>query len=280
MKLNTSSLKRSLILGLGLLTVSIAVAMLLIGLLVRNRLIEDSADKTQELADMIQTNIRTLMLKRDPSAIQDIMDQVGRKQGDSIIRAFILNKASKIVYSSDRKRIGEVLNRFAEPSCDGCHKKIDSAPSNHTLIIDVDGVKAQRNVKVIFNEKACHGCHAPSDRINGKLIIDRSLQRTDSLIVSVELIIFGSGGICLMIVVPFLRRKIDHLIAELQQALATIKTLQEILPICSYCKKIRDEQGAWKHPETYISEHTDTQFSHGLCPDCAKKKYPQYFKES
>lgn len=59
--------------------------------------------------------------------------------------------------------------------------------------------------------------------------------------------------------------------SELQYALANIKTLEEILPICSYCKKIRDDRGYWSQVESYISNHTDTLFSHGICPECTEK---------
>ena len=71
----------------------------------------------------------------------------------------------------------------------------------------------------------------------------------------------------------------DKLITELQKALAEIKTLHGILPICASCKKIRDDKGAWTQMETYITEHTDAEFSHGICKDCAKKLYPEYYKE-
>lgn len=71
----------------------------------------------------------------------------------------------------------------------------------------------------------------------------------------------------------------NTLFADLQKALGEIKTLQKILPICSSCKKIRDDTGAWNQIEDYISEHTETEFTHGICKDCAKKLYPDYFKE-
>ncbi|MHB8846590.1 MAG: response regulator [Nitrospirota bacterium] len=71
----------------------------------------------------------------------------------------------------------------------------------------------------------------------------------------------------------------EKLIADLRKALAEIKTLQGILPICSVCKKIRDDKEVWTQLENYISEHTDAQFSHSFCPDCARKMYPQYFPE-
>ena len=237
------SLKTKMLVGLlGFLTVSIAAAMILIALLVRDSLIDDSADKAQELGDTVRANLRTLMLKRDPGAIQDTMDNLGKKK-DSIVRAFILDKTGRVVYSSDRTEIGRVLNRFTEHSCHGCHMNIGTAPSEHTLIIRNDGIKIQRNVMVIFNEKACHGCHEPVDRINGKLIIDRSLKRTERLISSIELIIFSSGGVCLVLAVPFLRRKIDAYVDEIlrkNREVELLVTIAKRLSSTIDLKELRD----------------------------------------
>ncbi len=69
----------------------------------------------------------------------------------------------------------------------------------------------------------------------------------------------------------------EKLITELQKLLSEIKTLHGILPICSSCKKIRDDEGSWHQLEAYISAHTDSEFSHGLCMECAKKLYPEYY---
>lgn len=66
-------------------------------------------------------------------------------------------------------------------------------------------------------------------------------------------------------------REREQLIAELTRAMADLKTLAGIIPICSSCKKIRDDQGYWNQLEAYISEHSDAQFSHGLCPECFKR---------
>ena len=63
----------------------------------------------------------------------------------------------------------------------------------------------------------------------------------------------------------------EKLISDLQEALATIKTLQGILPICASCKKVRDDKGYWKQIESYISEHSEAEFSHGYCPEGGKK---------
>jgi PAS domain S-box-containing protein len=61
---------------------------------------------------------------------------------------------------------------------------------------------------------------------------------------------------------------------KLQEALAKIKKLNGILPICSSCKKIRDDKGYWKQIESYIRDHSEAEFSHGICPECMKKLYP------
>ena len=62
--------------------------------------------------------------------------------------------------------------------------------------------------------------------------------------------------------------------AELEDALAHIKTLRGFLPICSMCKKILDDKGYWTQIEQYVRDHSDATFSHGICPDCLKEHYP------
>jgi PAS domain S-box-containing protein len=66
----------------------------------------------------------------------------------------------------------------------------------------------------------------------------------------------------------------ERLIAELQKMIAEVRTLSGLLPICSSCKKIRDDKGYWNQIETYIGEHSNAEFSHSLCPECVKKLYP------
>jgi response regulator RpfG family c-di-GMP phosphodiesterase len=68
-----------------------------------------------------------------------------------------------------------------------------------------------------------------------------------------------------------------HRNEELQKALAKIKTLSGLLPICASCKKIRDDQGYWTQLEYYISEHSEAEFTHGCCPECMKKLYPEMY---
>jgi PAS domain S-box-containing protein len=66
----------------------------------------------------------------------------------------------------------------------------------------------------------------------------------------------------------------ERLIADLKKTLAEVKKLSGLLPICMHCKKIRDDSGYWKQIEDYLSKHSDAQFSHGICRECAEKYYP------
>lgn len=70
--------------------------------------------------------------------------------------------------------------------------------------------------------------------------------------------------------------RLHRTIKTLETALKEIKTLKGLLPICSSCKKIRDDQGYWNQIETYIEEHSDAEFTHGICPDCVRKLYPDF----
>lgn len=70
----------------------------------------------------------------------------------------------------------------------------------------------------------------------------------------------------------------EKLITELQEAMASIKTLKGLIPICASCKKVRNDQGYWQQVEVYVRDHTEADFSHGLCPECAKKFYPEYYE--
>jgi len=71
----------------------------------------------------------------------------------------------------------------------------------------------------------------------------------------------------------------EKLIAQLENALLQVKRLSGLLPICASCKKIRDEQGDWEQIEDYIATHSEADFSHSICPQCARKLYPEIFQD-
>lgn len=68
-----------------------------------------------------------------------------------------------------------------------------------------------------------------------------------------------------------LRRALERRVEELEGALARVKRLEDLVPICSYCKKIRDDRDYWHQLEAYITDHTGARFSHGICPDCHER---------
>jgi len=78
-----------------------------------------------------------------------------------------------------------------------------------------------------------------------------------------------------------LQKTLTERVKELEEALANVKTLQGLLPICLYCKKIRDDRNYWQQLDRYVSEHSEARFSHGICPDCyesvVKPELNRYF---
>jgi PAS domain S-box-containing protein len=71
----------------------------------------------------------------------------------------------------------------------------------------------------------------------------------------------------------------EELIGRLQDSLAEIKTLRGILPLCSYCKKIRDDKGYWEQVDVYIHQHSEAGISHSICPDCMREHFPDIHEE-
>ncbi len=71
----------------------------------------------------------------------------------------------------------------------------------------------------------------------------------------------------------------ERTVVELQEAMAKVKVLKGLLPICASCKKIRNDEGYWQQIESYIRDHSEAEFSHGICPDCVKSLYPGLFSK-
>ena len=69
----------------------------------------------------------------------------------------------------------------------------------------------------------------------------------------------------------------EELIDTLQKALGEVKTLSGLLPICANCKKIRDDQGYWQDVAVYVRDHSEAEFTHGMCPECMEAYYPETF---
>jgi YesN/AraC family two-component response regulator len=147
----------------------------------------------------------------------------------------------------------------------------------------MDGLRMTREIKALRRSTQIIVTSAHSD--TGYLLecIDIGVDRYVMKPIS-KLKFFNALEVCADIIM--LERKVkqqneerERLIRELQDALATVKKLSGLIPICASCKKIRDDSGYWNQIELYIREHSEAEFTHGLCPDCAKQLYPGYYKE-
>ena len=211
-------LKRKMVLSiLAVLTVTIIVTMVLIAMTLRGTLVDDSKTKTKELAVTIDSTLHHLMILRAPEAIQSTLEKIVA-ENDAITQVFILNNQGNISYSSDKADVGTFVDRSEEGSCLVCHTLSGEAPETDAVVLDTDE-GTHRNISLIYNESDCYGCHDSTDVINGKLIIDRSLYSTYSLIATIELILIGSGILCLFLLVPLfsklISRGIDKYILEI-----------------------------------------------------------------
>lgn len=201
--------KKKIILSVvSLMTLSIVVTMIYITCTMRSRLIEERGVQAEELGTILHSSLNHLMEARDPGKMQNTLVAIG-KENPAIVKAFIIDTRGKVAYSSREKDIGAVIDRFSDISCKGCHSGPVAAPHDKTMTVTVDGKRVLRHVHIIENQPACHRCHPAGTRINGKLVIDSSLEPTDALVRAVILIILGSSLACLAILIPFLWRTLS-----------------------------------------------------------------------
>jgi hypothetical protein len=93
--------------------------------------------------------------------------------------------------------------------------------------------------------------------------------------VMVAIASFPAASYLMMQEILLAKRQLDEQVEKLQEALRHVQRLQGLLPICMYCHKIWTDEKSWQQIELYISEHSDATFTHGLCPECARKHYPE-----
>ncbi|MEE9567494.1 MAG: response regulator [Desulfobacteria bacterium] len=145
----------------------------------------------------------------------------------------------------------------------------------------VDYLLGERNGLELLNEAVKNGCKTPMILLTGKGAreVDMAAMKagaSDYL---------DKGEIGPSLLERSIRYAIERkrtleeqirLISQLQEALAHVKQLSGLLPMCASCKKIRDDKGYWNQLEAYISDHSEADFSHGICPECVRKLYPEY----
>ncbi len=150
-----------------------------------------------------------------------------------------------------------------------------------------------RYMAPLWTERSCLGCHAKQGYSEGELRggisvtipIDSILASQDShirfIVLTYTLLwVLGLSGI--IIVSRIIRNKAvqqEDIINQLQHALGEVKILKGFIPICASCKKIRNDAGYWQDVEVYMQKHSEAEFSHGICPECVSKLYPDQYQQ-
>ena len=200
----------------------------------------------------------------------------------------IFSNSGEIIFSSDPKEIGDLNNQRyfhdivakGKVITKGIQKKTKSLEGQ---VMSVDVVETY--VPLMSDGNFRGALEIYYDITARKQQLDKLLSRSSALVFFIALGLLLSIIIILFIENKniFKRKQVEkereNLIAELQDAVAKIKTLSGLLPICSNCKKIRDDKGYWKQIEFYIREHSEAEFTHSMCPECAKNFYPELFQE-
>jgi hypothetical protein len=164
----------------------------------------------------------------------------------------------------------------------------------------IEGKDYFRLMRPFKTEESCLKCHSAQGYRKGEIRGGISVSNSMAELYAIEwksmrrlgathllIWLIGLGGIELMAhrinrseaVRKQAEEEREKMIGDLKEALSKVKTLSGFIPICASCKKIRDDKGYWEQVEVYIRDRSEAEFSHGICPDCMKKLYPDYAEE-
>lgn len=204
--------------------------------IVNNARLNDSVGLVQELSSVIQSSLKHLMMTRSPSigqAIGQIAEHVAKNNKDTISSIIILNTKGEAVYSTDGRDVGRVVyDKEKAAFCIGCHSANDRHLQQYSMVVkDKNGLTVLRNVSVIPNEQQCYGCHGAA-RINGKLVVDQTLQRSKTGTLKIDALIVIVGLSCVLLLIPLLSAKInkyaDEIIAQKEEAALLYSLIEKI----------------------------------------------------
>jgi hypothetical protein len=160
-------------------------------------------------------------------------------------------------------------------------KKPIGSPVADFLILGDNNLKHSEELKLCCSRKSGIGgilyCHATDTRSGHLIFCERHILTESRTIEQIglinnELINLQREYVKKNLLLEKLRQELDERIAELEAALARVKQLEGIITICMYCKRIQDDQENWQKLEKYITEHSEAQFSHGICPTCFERE--------
>ena len=195
----------------------------------------------------------------------------------------------RILVVEDDPNVAQVLRvrleSYGFEVCDIVSSGLDAVRVAETLTLDViimdikikgriDGIETARRIRSRIEIPIIYlTAHSDEDLL-------KRAQKTEPFGYIIKP--YDGKQLCVTVEMSLSRHKLDlerkQLLSDLSATLAKIKQLSGMLPICSSCKKIRDDKGYWNQVEDYIKNHAEVEFTHGLCPDCAYKLYPEYYK--
>jgi len=173
----------------------------------------------------------------------------------------IIDTSFRIIYENQSHR--ELFGYNAGKYCYEAYQKRDQVCENCAVARSFDDGKVHKDVRSVVSEKGLKYVEVTSSNLvddNGRIIAGVEVVRDITERKRME-------------------AEKEKLISDLQEALNNINTLTGLIPICAWCKKVRDDKGYWKKVEKYIEENSEASFTHGICPNCLQKADPETYKE-
>lgn len=186
-----------------------------------------------------------------------------------VVRSTLIEDMEDAWIVVDEKNRIVDLNLVARSIIDGSSERTVGQPAQvvlaaHPEILECLDIEENKQIEVVTNIGTTKNIydlrlsilHNKRGRVTGRLILLRDITLRKEM-----------------------EREREKLVQELQDTLAHVKTLRGLLPICANCKKIRDDDGYWHQVEVYIHDHSEAEFSHGICPECKTKLYPEFYDQ-
>ena len=192
--------------------------------------------------------MKRILIAEDESVSRSLLEAILKKWGYDVVATSSGQEAWEAMQAENPPPLA-ILD-WKMPGMDGveiCRKVRESTTLASTYIILLTGQRQKDDVVVGLESGANDYIRKPFDREELRARV-RAGERVIEL-----------------------QAALSDRVKELQAALSQIKTLQGLLPICSYCKKIRNDQNYWQELETYVGQHSQAEFSHGICPECQEK---------
>jgi CHASE3 domain sensor protein len=227
----------------------------------------DAQDSVHDYAGKGQASLLIEYKKDTNTDLQEFsqLAQQTRNDPDQEQRLKTLRAAVQAVFTDDSKIIGIYARQGSNAAV-----QADETDQNTTAVAINDLVKFTDNEEGLLNKR--DATEQKDYHRATKLLIGSSVLIAGLLILAN---VFASREMAR-------RRKAENeqreLIAKLQKALAEVKTLSGLVPICGWCKKVRNDTGFWQSVEQYVGSRTDATFSHGICPECGEKFKAEIFK--